>query len=99
MSDMPDYVRAVYTSVKNTWQDAENLDGTHGYISYFWIPEETFKVDVMKLAVFSEKFRAYSKTVKAGGAQVKTSAAGGAHSHTVTGTTSSYESVAHTHSV
>jgi len=117
MSDMPDYVRAVYTSVKNTWQDAENLDDTYGYTSYIWIPEETFKVDVMKLWVFSEKFRAYSKAALAGGGQTKTSTtatpshthdvaigtktsvAGGAHSHTVTGATSSAETAAHTHDV
>lgn len=117
MSDMPDYVHAIYTSVKNTWQDAENLDDTHGYISYIWIPEETFKVDVMKLWVFAEKFRAYSKSALAGGAQTKTSTtvtpshthevaigtktsvAGGAHSHTVTGATSSYTTASHTHDV
>ena len=99
MSDMPDYTHAVYTSVKNTWQDAENLDDTHGYITYIWIPEETYKVDLMKLHVYSEQFRAYSKTVKAGGATVKTSSAGGAHSHSVTGATSSYVTPNHTHDV
>jgi len=107
LSDMPDYVRAVYTSVKNTWQDAENLDDAHGYISYIWIPEETFKVDVMKLRVYAEKFRAHSKAALAGGAQVVTSGAsststtvaGGAHSHPVTGATSSYTTPSHTHDV
>lgn len=115
--DLPDYVRAIYTSVKNTWQDAENLDDTHGYTSYIWIPEETFKVDVMKLHVYSEKFRAYSKSALDGGAQTKTSTeetpnhthdviigtktsvAGGAHSHTVTGATSSSVKPDHTHQV
>ena len=67
-------MRALYTSVKNTWQDAENLDGTHGYTSYIWIPEETFKVDVLKLHVWAEKFRAHSKAALAGGATVVTSA-------------------------
>ena len=67
---MPDYTHAVYTSVKNTWQDAENLDNTHGYITYIWILEETYKVDVMKLHVYSEKFRAHSKSALAGGATV-----------------------------
>ena len=66
-------MRALYTSVKNTWQDAENLDGTHGYTSYIWIPEETFKVDVLKLHVWAEKFRAHSKAALAGGATVVTS--------------------------
>jgi len=115
--DMPDYVRAVYTSVKNTWQDAENLDDSLGYTSYVWIPEETFKVDVLKIHVWAEKFRAHSKAALAGGAQVvtsettliahthdvaigtKTSVAGGAHSHTVTGATSSATSPDHTHDV
>jgi len=83
--DMPDYVRAVYTSVKNTWQDAENLDDTHGYTSYIWIPEETFKVDVMKLWVFSEKFRAYSKSALSGGASVVASTVvTPSHTHNVT---------------
>jgi len=99
MSDMPDYTHAVYTSVKNTWQDAENLDGTHGYISYIWIPEETYKVDLMKLHIYSEKFRAHSKSALAGGGTVVTSAGGGAHSHTVTGATSSYTVPSHTHNV
>lgn len=99
MSDMPDYVRAVYTSVKNTWQDAENLDATHGYTTYIWIPEETFKEDIIKLHIYAEKFRAHSKAALAGGAQVKTSAAGGAHAHDVTGATSSSTAAAHTHDV
>ena len=73
MPDMPDYVRAIYTSVKNGWQDAENLDDAHGYVSYIWIPEETFKVDIMKLHIYAEKFRAHSKAALAGGGQTKTS--------------------------
>lgn len=96
---MPDYVRAVYTSVKNTWQDAENLDATHGYITYIWIPEETFKVDIMKLHVYSEKFRAFSKSALGGGAAVKTSSGGGVHSHTVTGATSSAVTPSHQHNI
>ena len=99
MSDMPDYTHAVYTSVKNTWQDAENLDDTHGYITYIWIPEETYKVDLMKLHVYSEKFRAHSKSALAGGGTTKTSTAGGAYSHTVTGATSSSTTPTHTHTV
>ena len=62
--DMPDYMGAVYVNTKNTWQDAENLDDVHGYTSYMWIPEETFKVKLMKLHVYAEKFRAYSKTTE-----------------------------------
>jgi hypothetical protein len=95
---MPDYVHAVYTSVKNTWQDAENLDNAHGYISYIWIPEETYKVDLMKLRIYAEKFRAHSKSALAGGGTTKTTSAGGgvkktsegggAHEHSVTGVTS-----------
>jgi len=79
--DMPDYVRALYTNIKNTWQDAENLDDTHGYISYIWIPEETFKVDIMKLRIYAEKFRAYSKTIAAGGGTTVTSTSESAHRH------------------
>jgi len=94
MSDFPDYVHALYTSVKNTWQDAENLDDAHGYISYVWIPEETFKIDVLKLHVWAEKFRAHSKAALAGGATVVTSAAGGGQTKTSTATTPS-----HTHDV
>ena len=94
MGDMPDDVQALYTSVKNTWQDAENLDGTHGYTSYIWIPEETFKVDKMKLRVYAEKFRAYSKSALAGGGQTKTSSSGGGQTKT-----STYHSIPHTHDV
>jgi len=106
---MPDYVRAVYTSVKNTWQDAENLDETHGYTSYIWIPEETFKVDVLKLAVFAEKFRAYSKAALSKDLGTKTSGPSGGHSHSVSGVTTSsgggvtrtttYTTPSHTHDV
>jgi len=78
MPDLPDYVHSIYTSVKNTWQDAENLDDEHGYVTYIWIPEETYKVDIMKLHIFSEKFRAFSKSALDGGAVVKTSSEGGA---------------------
>ena len=99
--DMPDYVRAVYTSVKNTWQDAENLDDIHGYTSYIWIPEETFKVDVMKLHVWAEKFRAHSKSALAGGAKVVSSeTAIGSHTHAVVvGTKTSVGGGAHDHGV
>jgi len=104
---MPDYVRAVYTSVLNNWQDAGNLDDTHGYVTYVWVPEEVFKIDVLKLHVWAEKFRAYSKSALAGGGTVVTSGAsststtvaGGAHSHTVTGATSSATTPNHTHNV
>jgi hypothetical protein len=98
---MPDYVRAVYTSVKNTWQDAENLDGTHGYTSYVWIPEETYTVDLLKIWIFAEKFRAYSKSALAGGSQTKTSTATvGAHTHDVAvGTKTSAGGGSHSHSV
>ena len=62
--DMPDYMGAVYVNTKNTWQDAENLDDVHGYTSYVWIPEECFKVKILKLHVYAEKFRAHSKAAK-----------------------------------
>ena len=101
MSDMPDYVRALYTSVKNTWQDAENLDDTHGYTTYVWIPEETYKVDIMKLHVFAEKFRAYSKAAASGGGTVVTSAYTSIpHTHDVAiGTKTSVASGGHSHTV
>ena len=101
MSDMPDYVRALYTSVKNTWQDAENLDDTHGYTTYVWIPEETYKVDIMKLHVFAEKFRAYSKAAASGGGTVVTSEYTSIpHTHDVAiGTKTSVASGGHSHTV
>ena len=39
------------TANKNTWQDAENLDDTHGYTSYIWIPEETLTYGMYKLVL------------------------------------------------
>ena len=82
---------------KNTWQDAENLDSTHGYTAYIWIPEETHEIHVLKVMVFTEKFRAYSTGASGGGGHSHpvtgvTSAGGGAHSHPVTGVTSGYAS-------
>ena len=104
--DLPDNVEAIYVNTKNTWQDAENLDDVHGYTSYVWIPEECFKVKILKLHVYAEKFRAYSKAAKETlpthshtlKALVKTSEGGGAHSHSVTGATSTSES-AHKHRI
>jgi len=99
MTDMPDYVHAVYTSVKNTWQDAENLDEAHGYVTYIWIPEETFSVDLLKLAVFAEKFRAYSKAALSKDLGTKTSGPSGGHSHSVSGATTTVVTPNHTHEV
>ena len=105
--DMPDYMGAVYVNTKNTWQDAENLDDAHGYTSYMWIPEEMFSVKIMKLHVYAEKFRAHSKAAKTATPShthdvvigAKTSAGGGAHSHSVTGATSTSVKPDHTHNV
>lgn len=85
--DLPDGVSALYVSTKNTWQDAENLDDTHGYNSYVWIPEETFEVRILKLHVYAEKFRAYSKGASSGGGQVITSQFGSNHQHRVASVT------------
>ncbi|GAJ13876.1 unnamed protein product, partial [marine sediment metagenome] len=83
-SDMPDHSFAILVPNKNTWQDAENIDQTHPYISYIWIPEETQSVQIMKAHIWAEKFRAYSKGAAAGGATVVASASGGkSHAHTV----------------
>lgn len=96
--DMPDYMGAVYVNTKNTWQDAENLDELHGYKSYMWIPEETFKVKLMKLHVYAEKFRAYSKAAKEAtpshkhDVKIDTATSTSVkpdHTHSVTGVTSS----------
>lgn len=98
-ADMPDHSFAILVPNKNTWQDAENIDQTHPYKSYIWIPEETQSVQIMKAHVWAEKFRAYATGMAAGGGRhrhtvdygTKTSAAGGGtHSHTVTGQTAVY---------
>jgi len=96
---MPDYIYAIHTSVKNTWQDAENLDEEHGYVSYIWIPEETFKIDVLKLAVFTEKFRAYSKAALSRDLGVKTTGPSGGHWHSVSGATTTVVTPSHTHKI
>jgi len=97
--DLPDYWQGLVTNIKNTWQDAENLDDTHGYISYIWIPEETYSVVVMKLAIFAEKFRAYSKSALAGGGTVVTSTVvTPSHTHDVNiGTKTSAAAGSHRH--
>jgi len=71
--DLPDNVEHIYVSTKNTWQDAENLDDVHGYVSYIWVPEETFRVNIMKLHVYAEKFRAHSKAALSKDLGTKTS--------------------------
>lgn len=93
--DLPDYTIAMYTNVKNTWQDAENLDDTHGYTSYIWIPDETHSVVVMKLAIFTEKFRAYSKSAAAGGGTVETTSGEGGHTHNFVVSDTQRESLEH----
>jgi len=59
------------------WQDAENLDATHGYTSYIWIPDETLQIKLLKLHVYAEKFRAFSKAASSGGGSEETSSDGG----------------------
>ena len=81
--DNPDWEVPTLSPDKNTWQDAENIDATHGYISYIWIPAETHSVRVMRAHVWAEKFRAYSTGAAAGGGQVITSGAKGSHRHEV----------------
>jgi len=84
--DLPDNVEHIYVSVKNTWQDAENLDDVHGYKSYIWIPEETFQVRIMKLHVYAEKFRAHSRAAASGGGHTSSyeaGAASGSHTHVI----------------
>jgi len=74
----------------NTWQDAENLDATHGYTSYIWIPDETLQIKLLKLHVYAEKFRAFSKSALGGGACEPTSSEGGACVPTTTENTKFY---------
>jgi len=62
----------VGVNIKNTWQDAENLDATHGYTSYIWIPDETLNIKLLKLHIYAEKFRAYSKGASSGGGTTET---------------------------
>ena len=90
--DMPDYMGAVYVNTKNTWQDAENLDELHGYTSYMWIPEEMFSVKIMKLHVYAEMFRAYSKTTE-------TVLPSHRHDVKIDTATSTVETPSHTHTV
>ena len=79
--DMPDYWHAILHPCKNTWQDADNMDNTHGYIAYIWIPADTYQVRRMRAHVYLEKFRAYSTGAAAGGASVQTSTFAGEHDH------------------
>ena len=90
--DMPDYMGAVYVNTKNTWQDAENLDDVHGYTSYVWVPEEMFSVKILKLHVYAEKFRAYSKAAKE-------ATPGHTHDVIIGAKTSDVKTPSHAHSV
>ena len=90
ISDIVDLIaRARYVGTKNTWQDAENLDATLGYTSYIWIPEEVYKIKTLKLHVYAEQFRAYSKATKtatpshAHSVSGQTAESSGSHSHVV----------------
>jgi len=75
----------VGVNIKNMWQDAENLDAVHGYTSYIWIPDETLEIKLLKLHVYAEKFRAYSKGAASGGYSVPTTSSGGYSVETSTG--------------
>ena len=100
ISDVVDLIaRARYVGTKNTWQDAENLDATLGYTSYIWIPEDVYKIKTLKLHVYAEKFRAYSKSALSKNLGAKTSSSETpTHSHYVSGQTAQ-SSGAHDHVV
>lgn len=83
--DLPDYYQSILHPCKNTWQDADNMDNTHPYTAYIWIPTDTFQVPRMRAHVYLEKFRAYSTGASAGGGSVQTSSAGGIHYHKMFG--------------
>jgi len=43
----------------NTFQDAENVDATHPYYLYIWIPDEVAAVRNMRCKLYVEKYRTY----------------------------------------
>jgi phage minor structural protein len=57
---------------------ADNADATHPAVIRFYIPEETVRINKMILSYETSHFRAYERSIVAGGGNILTSAAGGA---------------------
>lgn len=56
---------------------ADNCDPDHPAVMRFYIPEETARINKMKLSYRCEPFRAYSRAIEGGGAISTTTASGG----------------------
>ena len=61
---------------------ADNCDANNPATIEFYIPEETVRINKMRLNLRTEAFRAYSKAVEGGGAYTDTVASGGGSSAT-----------------
>lgn len=56
---------------------ADNCDPQHPAVLRFWIPEETVRINKVRLSFETEPFRAYSRAIEGGGAVSTTTEAGG----------------------
>lgn len=61
---------------------ADNCDATYPAVLKFYVPEETVRVNKMEINYKTSYFRAYSKSVKSGGASTETSDSGGGATET-----------------
>jgi phage minor structural protein len=61
----------------DSYNYADNCDGTHPAVIRFYIPEELVRINKMLLSYETSAFRAYSKATKGGGATTATSSSGG----------------------
>ncbi|WP_348920119.1 phage tail spike protein [Enterococcus rotai] len=67
---------------KDTISTAENCDKDHPLVIRFYVEEELKRVNKILFTYRLEKFRAYSKAIKGGGATVQSTSAGGASKQT-----------------
>lgn len=65
---------------------ADNCDPEHPAVLRFWIPEETVRINKVRLSYRVEAFRAYERAIAGGGAITTTTAAGGASTPTTSTT-------------
>jgi len=61
---------------------ADNCDPDHPAIMRFWVPEETVRINKVRLSYRVEAFRSYERAIAGGGALSTTTAAGGSSTPT-----------------
>jgi len=88
------YAQGATSSINHDY--ADNCDAAYPAIMRFWLPEETVRVNKMRLTFQTQRFRAYSRAIQGGGAISKSSEASSSQTTEIAPATSSGPSSAQT---